>query len=344
MLAAAAPDPADLTGAEPELEGTDPRRSGAPGPPSTTGCRHPQRAGARARRHAPAGARLDRVAATRPSCACPWSPRCPGAGSARTPRVAHRAGSAGANSAAAGPSRAGPTWPTAASASAPNTSPASSARPDGGVRASSYHSVLGPEVIDDYRLYGYCLVMTVDMVRDRALQTGDAGARAYYERIEDESRLVREFSPYDEGAEPPCRSTSTFSYNYYPPEYHRRARRCGYRLDDCEHGVGPPVIRIPRRGARAGVLVEGAKRPQRVALVRGRTSCPGRASQSVAYSAYIRPRSAHRCPPAADRRRTNSSGVSPGRTSCTCRRQPAGARWPSSEPAPGRAGRGGTRR
>ena len=58
------------------------------------------------------------------------------------------------------------------------------ARPDGGVRASSYHSVLGPEVIDDYRLYGYCVVMTVDVVRDRALQTGDPEARAYYERLE----------------------------------------------------------------------------------------------------------------------------------------------------------------
>ena len=46
-------------------------------------------------------------------------------------------------------------------------------RPDGGVRASAYHAVLGPSVIDDYRLYGYCLVMTVNVVRDRALETGD---------------------------------------------------------------------------------------------------------------------------------------------------------------------------
>jgi hypothetical protein len=58
--------------------------------------------------------------------------------------------------------------------------PALVARPDGGIRASAYHDVLGPEVIDEYRLYGYCLVMTVDVVRDRALQTGDPGAREYY--------------------------------------------------------------------------------------------------------------------------------------------------------------------
>ena len=120
------------------------------------------------------------------------------------------------------------------------------ARPDGGVRASSYHSVLGPEVIDDYRLYGYCVVMTVDVVRDRALQTGDPEARAYYERLESESRLVREFSPYDEGAEP-VPFNFDLSYNYYPPEYHRPGPTVRvYRLDDCEQASGPPVIRIPQ--------------------------------------------------------------------------------------------------
>jgi Dolichyl-phosphate-mannose-protein mannosyltransferase len=120
------------------------------------------------------------------------------------------------------------------------------ARPDGGVRASSYHSVLGPEVIDDYRLYGYCLVMTVDVVRDRALQTGAPEARAYYERLESESRLLREFSPYDEGADP-VPFNFDLSYNYYPPEYHRPGPTVRvYRLDDCEQASGPPVIRIPQ--------------------------------------------------------------------------------------------------
>jgi hypothetical protein len=120
------------------------------------------------------------------------------------------------------------------------------ARPDGGVRASAYHSVLGPEVIDDYRLYGYCLVMTVDVVRNRALQTGDPDARAYYERLERESRLLREFSPYDYGADPVPFSFD-LSYNYYPPEYHRPGPTVRiYRLDDCEQAPGPPIIRIPQ--------------------------------------------------------------------------------------------------
>jgi len=120
------------------------------------------------------------------------------------------------------------------------------ARPDGGVRASAYHSVLGPEVIDDYRLYGYCLVMTVDVVRDRALQTGDAQARAYYARLNRESRLVRQFSPYDPGAAP-VPFNFDLSYNYYPPEYHRPGPTVRiYRLGDCEQASGPPVIRIPQ--------------------------------------------------------------------------------------------------
>ena len=73
--------------------------------------------------------------------------------------------------------------------------PGQFARPDGGVRASAYHLVLGAQVIDDYRRYGYCLVMTLDTVRQRALETGNPGARAYYRRLARDADLVREFSP-----------------------------------------------------------------------------------------------------------------------------------------------------
>jgi 4-amino-4-deoxy-L-arabinose transferase-like glycosyltransferase len=120
------------------------------------------------------------------------------------------------------------------------------ARPDGGIRASAYHDVLGPEVIDDYRLYGYCLVVTVDLVRDRALGTGDPEARAYYDRLARESEVVRTFSPYDEGAEP-LSFHFDLSYNLYPPEYERPGPTVRiHRLDDCEQATGPPIVRIPR--------------------------------------------------------------------------------------------------
>jgi Dolichyl-phosphate-mannose-protein mannosyltransferase len=120
------------------------------------------------------------------------------------------------------------------------------ARPDGGVRASSYHAVLSPDVIDDYRLYGYCLIVTADVVQDRALQTGDTDARAYYDRLARESRVVKTFSPYDDGADPVPFSFD-LSYNYYPPEYHRPGPTVRiHRLDDCRQATGPPIIRVPR--------------------------------------------------------------------------------------------------
>jgi len=119
-------------------------------------------------------------------------------------------------------------------------------RPDGGVRASAYHAVLGPQVIDDYRLYGYCLVMTVNVVRDRALESGDRRARAYYARLERDSELVREFSPYKKGADPVPFSFD-LSYNYYPGAYERPGPTVRiYRLRDCEQAYGPPLIRIPK--------------------------------------------------------------------------------------------------
>jgi hypothetical protein len=119
-------------------------------------------------------------------------------------------------------------------------------RPDGGVRASAYHAVLRPSVIDDYRLYGYCLVMTVNVVRERALESGDPRARAYYRRLEEESRLVREFSPYKDGSDPVPFSFD-LSYNYYPRAYERPGPTVRvYRLRDCEQAYGPPLIRIPK--------------------------------------------------------------------------------------------------
>ena len=120
------------------------------------------------------------------------------------------------------------------------------ARPDGGIRASSYHAVLTPGVIDDYRLYGYCLVMTADVVEDRALQSGDADARAYYDRLNRESRVVKTFSPYDDGADP-VPFNFDLSYNNYPPEYHRPGPPVRiHRLDHCRQATGPPIVRIPR--------------------------------------------------------------------------------------------------
>ena len=117
-------------------------------------------------------------------------------------------------------------------------------RPDGGVRASAYGAVLGPEVVDDLRLYGYCHVVTVNVVRDRAER--DPAAAAYYRRLERESTLLRELSPYDDGADP-VPFHFDLSYNLYPPEYERPGPTVRvHELDDCEQAYGAPLIRIPK--------------------------------------------------------------------------------------------------
>jgi 4-amino-4-deoxy-L-arabinose transferase-like glycosyltransferase len=124
--------------------------------------------------------------------------------------------------------------------------PGQFARPDGGIRASAYHLVLNPGVIDKYRFYGYCLVVTFGVVRERALETGDPSVRAYYRRLERESTLVRTFSPYARGARPVPFSFD-LSYNYYPGAYHRPGPVARlYRLHNCRQAYGAPVIRIPQ--------------------------------------------------------------------------------------------------
>jgi hypothetical protein len=88
--------------------------------------------------------------------------------------------------------------------------------------------VLDREVIDEYRRYGYCVIVTFGVVRERALGIGDADVRDYYRRLESESRVLRSFSPYDEGAEPvPFAATI-------------------YRLRECRQRYGAPAVQIPR--------------------------------------------------------------------------------------------------
>jgi hypothetical protein len=124
--------------------------------------------------------------------------------------------------------------------------PGQFARPDGGVRASAYQLVLAPEVIDDYRFYGYCHVVTFGTVRERTTVLGDAAVDGYYRRLERESAVERRFSPYDKGAKPQPFNFD-LSFNYYPSAYHRPGPVATvYRLKNCHQAYGAPVIQIPR--------------------------------------------------------------------------------------------------
>jgi hypothetical protein len=124
--------------------------------------------------------------------------------------------------------------------------PGQFARPDERVRASSYYVIVSPEVVDDLRFYGYCHVVTLDVVRERALKSGGGPARAYYRRLARESDLLRTFSPYDRGAKP-VPFNFDLSYNYYPLAYQRPGPVVRiYRLKRCEQRYGPSLVPVPR--------------------------------------------------------------------------------------------------
>ena len=81
---------------------------------------------------------------TRPGCGCRSSRPCRAATSARTPRADPVLADALPGAPPGGPSRVVLRWRPAGSACATSTSPGLFVRPDGGVRASAYHAVLGP--------------------------------------------------------------------------------------------------------------------------------------------------------------------------------------------------------
>ena len=102
-----------------------------------------------------------------------------------------------------------------------------------------YAATLRRETLDRYRDNGYCLVMTMSVIRGRAENARLAPALAYYDRLERESRVVYRGDPYAPG-EGPVPFHFDLSYNYYPPAFERPGPEVTvYRLDDCEQGYGP---------------------------------------------------------------------------------------------------------
>ncbi|MBA2506535.1 MAG: glycosyltransferase family 39 protein [Thermoleophilaceae bacterium] len=102
-----------------------------------------------------------------------------------------------------------------------------------------YGRTITPETIDEYRRLGFCVVVTMSVIRGRSEKDGLEPALAYYRRLERESKLLGVFSPYDKGAEPP-EFHFDHSYNYYPTEFARPGPEVRiYRLRDCKQKKGP---------------------------------------------------------------------------------------------------------
>ncbi|MGZ4200639.1 MAG: ArnT family glycosyltransferase [Thermoleophilaceae bacterium] len=105
-----------------------------------------------------------------------------------------------------------------------------------------YGSTLNPQTIDRYRQAGFCLVMSMSLIRGRAQNAHFEPALAYYRRLERESKLVYHGSPYKRGAKP-VKFNFDLSYNYYPSAFVRPGPEIWiYRLSNCKQGFGP----VPR--------------------------------------------------------------------------------------------------
>jgi Dolichyl-phosphate-mannose-protein mannosyltransferase len=112
-----------------------------------------------------------------------------------------------------------------------------------------YAATLRPETIDRYRRSGFCLVMSMSVIRGRAENARLAPALAYYARLRRESRVLFRASPYKPGAKPVPFSFD-LSYNYYPSAFERPGPEIAiYQLKRCREGYGP----VPRgTGTPAG--------------------------------------------------------------------------------------------
>ncbi|HEX8741907.1 MAG TPA: glycosyltransferase family 39 protein [Thermoleophilaceae bacterium] len=119
---------------------------------------------------------------------------------------------------------------------------------------TTYASTLTPDLIDLYRQQGFCLVMTMSVIRGRAENAKVPQALAYYDRLERESRRIFYASPYDPGAEK-VPLHYDFSYNYYPTAYARPGPEIGiYQLENCRQKTGSvPVGPLGNRGLDKGV-------------------------------------------------------------------------------------------
>jgi hypothetical protein len=102
-----------------------------------------------------------------------------------------------------------------------------------------YPSLLKPSYVDAYRRTGFCLVMTMSVIKDRAVNAKLGPALRYYDRLAREGDVVFHASPYHAGAKPP-RFDFDLSYNYYPRAFDRPGPEVTiYRLRDCRQGRGP---------------------------------------------------------------------------------------------------------
>jgi hypothetical protein len=109
------------------------------------------------------------------------------------------------------------------------------------VRTTRFLEDLRPDRIDEYRDKGFCVVVTMSWLRERAEIAGLDDAVAYYDRLERESKALFRASPYDDPGDP-----VPFDFDETQLNYDMRYDRTGpevviRKLDRCREGLSRRV-------------------------------------------------------------------------------------------------------
>ena len=109
------------------------------------------------------------------------------------------------------------------------------------VRTERFLADLDPERIDRYRADGFCVVITMSWLRERAEIAGLDRAVAYYDRLERESKELFRADPYDDPSDPEPFDFDQ-SHLYWSSRYERTGPVVSIRrLDGCRDGVSRRV-------------------------------------------------------------------------------------------------------
>jgi hypothetical protein len=113
-------------------------------------------------------------------------------------------------------------------------------------RPTRYLYAAGPERLDRYRDAGFCLVMVLSFVRERAEDERPPRALAYYDRLERESEVVFRADPYDDPDDPVPFDFDRSTHLYYDAGFERSGPEVTvYRLRRCRQGYGRPTTGDP---------------------------------------------------------------------------------------------------
>ena len=99
---------------------------------------------------------------------------------------------------------------------------------------------LSPARVERYRAAGFCTVITMSLVRDRALAKDTARIDGYYRALQRQGRVIFHASPYKPGAKPVPFDFDWSTHLYYPRAYERPGPEVTvYRLDRCRERARP---------------------------------------------------------------------------------------------------------